>query len=352
MRKRARESTCLAELIELAVPVCQQAQRLSPRRGRGRRPEFPDWQMAVLIMVAIAKRKKTKSAQYRYLWEHRRQLTEALGLSRWPVRSTYFQRYRQAHLVFEAALLWHGRQAVRYGWADAEVVAVDKSLIAAQGPVWHRSRRRRRGADREAGWGKSEHDGWVYGYGYEVVVTCGHAGVLWPILASTDRANRSESITFREKIVHLPQKTRYVLADRGYDADDTCEAIEWADGHRHSQRYFLCPTIERYNARRPRQAAWKESRERKRRRAHRERRKRFLRSKLGKSLYARRSQTVEPFNAWFKQLFELEDRIWHRGLANNRTLIHAALLIYQLLLRMNHKRNRRNGQIKWILDSL
>ena len=352
MRKRAMESTCLAELIELAVPVCQQAQRRCSRCGPGRKPVFPDWQMAVLIMVAIAKHKKTKSAQYRYLQEHRQQLRHVLNLPRWPVRSTYFQRYRTAHRIFLVAVMWHGRQAIRYSWTDAKVVAVDKSLITARGRVQHRSRPPRRGVDQEAGWGVSDHDGWVFGYGYEVVVACGKDGVLWPLLSSVDPASRSESMTFREKIPNLPPQVRYVLADRGYDADDTCEAIEWPDGHQHSNRYFLCPTIERHNARRPRQAAWKESRERKRRRAHRERRKRFLKSKRGQRLYSRRSQTVEPFNAWFKQLFELEDRIWHRGLANNRTLIHAALLIYQLLLRMNHKRNRRNGQIKWILDSL
>jgi len=67
---------------------------------------------------------------------------------------------------------------------------------------------------------------------------------------------------------------------------------------------------------------------------------------------ARIVRTVEPFNSWFKTLFELEDRVWHRNLDNNRTQHMAALLIYQLLLRINHQRGRNNGQIKWILDSL
>ncbi len=351
MRKRAMEGTCLAELIELAMPVCQQAQRRCPRRGPGRKPEFPDWQMAVLIMVAIAKHKKTKSAQYRYLQQHREQLMHMLNLSRWPVRSTYFQRYRTAHRIFVIAVMWYGRQAIRYRWTDAEVVAVDKSLIAARGRVQHRSCSRRRGADQDAGWGISDHDGWVFGYGYEVVVACGKDGVLWPLLSSVDQANRSESISFRAKIPDLPPQTRYVLADRGYDADDNCEAIEWPEQTCHSGRHFLCPTIKRNNVNRQRRQAWKESRERKRRRAHREQRDRFLHTQQGQQLYSLRSKTVEPFNAWFKQLFAFEDRIWHRGLANNRTLIHAALLIYQLLLRMNLKRNRRNGQIKWILDT-
>lgn len=233
---------------------------------------------------------------------------------------------------------------------------MDKSLVAARGRVRHRhqgrDRRAGRGVDRDARWGRNEHDGWVYGYGYEVVVSCGKRGVLWPVLASADQANRAESVSFREKIADLPPPTRYVLADRGYDADDSCEAIEWKSNNRRTGRRFLCPSIERFNARRERRKEWKESCERKRRRTHRDARKAFLQTKRGKSLYARRSKTVEPFNSWFKALFELEDRVWHRGLDNNRTQLAAALFIYQILLRMNQQHGNANGQIKWILDAL
>ena len=62
--------------------------------------------------------------------------------------------------------------------------------------------------------------------------------------------------------------------------------------------------------------------------------------------------TVEPFNEWFKTLFELHDRAWHRGLDNNRTQILAALFTYQLLLAYNRRRGRNNAQVSWILDGL
>lgn len=354
MRKRAMEGTCLAQLVELAMPICQQAEQACPRRGPGRKPEIPDWQMAVLIMVAVAKRKKSKSAQYRFLVEHRALLTRLLDTDRFPGRSTYFDRYRRAHTLFTAAVKLHGAKAIRYGWASAEVVAVDKSCIAARGSPWHRrggrSCRRSRGVDQQAGWGRSQHDGWVYGYGYNVVVSCGKNGVLWPLLASTDAANHSESLSFGKQIPDLPRQTRYVLADRGYDADDHCETIEWTDPCRRTGKRFLCPT--RKSSRGPRQKPRKDSRERIRRRAHREARKAYLQTKKGQALYARRGQTVEPFNAWFKTLFELEDRVWHRGLDNNRTQVAAGLLIYQLLLRINRRQGNNNRQIKWILDAL
>ena len=84
----------------------------------------------------------------------------------------------------------------------------------------------------------------------------------------------------------------------------------------------------------------------------RQRRQRFLRGRRGRRLYRRRSQTVEPFNDWFKSLFELEQRVWHRGLSNNQTQLLAAIFCYQLLLRYNRRHGRENGQIQWILDAL
>ena len=352
MSLRATEGTRFTLLVRMAIDVCQQAERECPRTGPGRKPEIPDWVMAVLIMVALAKRKKTKAAQYRFLKEHVKTLMRLLPNQRFPSRSTYYERYRRIGRLYQVAIHLQGATAVKKGWAAAEVVAVDKSLIAARGPVWHRHRRRSRGADPEAGWGRSEHDGWVFGYSFEIVVSCGKTGVLWPLLASADRANCSECRSFPEKIPFLPTTTRYVLADRGYDADVHCEAIEWKTAGRRSGCRFVCPTIERYNARRPRQQAWKRSLHRQVRHAHRTERKTFLQTPLGKSLYARRAVAVEPFNSWFKTLFELEDRVWHRGLENNRTQLLASVLLYQLLLRVNRACGEHNGRIKWIIDAL
>ena len=81
-------------------------------------------------------------------------------------------------------------------------------------------------------------------------------------------------------------------------------------------------------------------------------RKKYLASPKGRRVYARRSQTVEPFNQWFKSLFELEQRVWHRGLDNNRTQILGALFVYQLLVRYNHRCGNDNGCIRWIMDTL
>jgi hypothetical protein len=344
----------------MAIPFFRKAERQCLRTGPGRKPEIPDWVISLLIMIAVLKRKKTKSAQYRYLSEHQEEILEWTGTDRFPARSTYFDRYRRAHQLYECAIDLQGQKAVRDGLADPESVAVDKSLIPGRGPLWHKKDRQRgeipeglHGVDTDTTWGHSEYHGWVQGYSYEVVVTATEDGTVWPLLVSADTASVSEHTSFGEKIDNLPCETLYVLADTGYDNNTYGDRIEWdEEGHRTGKR-FLCPENPRNtnpSTQKSRDAASKKeiSKEKKRR----EQRRKFLETKRGQKLYARRGATVEPFNEWFKSLFELNDCVWHRGLDNNRTQLLAAVFCYQLLLRYNHRRRRHNGQIRWIVDML
>src|ERR1700680_1226260 len=118
MGKRATAGTCLASLVRMGVPLCQQAERECPRTGPGCKPQIPDWVMAVLIMVAVLKQKKTKSAQYRFVREHRRELAEWLGTTKFPARSTYFDRYCRAHTLFRHAIRVQGEKAIAEDVAD------------------------------------------------------------------------------------------------------------------------------------------------------------------------------------------------------------------------------------------
>ena len=86
-----------------------------------------------------------------------------LNMDQFPARSTYFNRYRRAQVIFERAVMLQGREAIEEGVANAEAVAVDKSLLAAKGAEWHQAARQegRRpcGVDEEAAWGCSEYHG-------------------------------------------------------------------------------------------------------------------------------------------------------------------------------------------------
>jgi hypothetical protein len=355
MGKRAKAGTLLSELVTMAVPLLQEAQRHSPRTGPGAKPDIPDWVIAALIMAALLSKKKTKSAQFRFLCERRRDLAEWLGCPMFPSRATYFRRYRRGHRLYAQAIRLQGQQAIQEGVVDPKYVAVDKSLLEAQGPPWHvrdrQADKKRPGVDTDGAWGYSEHHGWVYGYSYEVVVSATPRAIVFPLLASVDSATAAETKTVVAKIALLPDGTQVVLADSAYDANAVGEQIEYDAQDRRSGRRFLCPEIPRHG-KNPKPPSRPVEPSRVKSRQRRLQRRAYRKSPRGRRLYARRQKTVEPFNQWFKSSFELNGPVWHRGLDNNRTQILAAIFAYQLLVRYNHRLGNNNGAIRWLLDAL
>jgi hypothetical protein len=352
MPRQAKDGSPLEELVSRSILLCQQAEKQSPRQGPGRKPTIPDWVLAAMIMVAVMLRKKTKAAQLVWWTQHAADFERWLPGQKMPSRSTYYERYRRMHRLFRQALVLQGQQAVARGWADAECVAVDKSLLAGQGQLWKPADRRRnrvrRRVDTDTTWGYSEYHGWVQGYAFEVVVTAPARGVVWPVTASVDTASRSEQRSILEKVPDLPATTNYVLADSGYDSNAVAEAVEEAP----RKRRFLCPEVRRWRAGKAGQPPPRQSRQRQRHRRLREARRAFLQSRRGRSLYARRKTRVEPFHAQFKHLFDLDHRVWHWGLDNNRTMILAAICAYQLLLMHNHANGRCVANLQCLLDGL
>ena len=355
MQARAHTGACLANLVKMAVVLCKAAARQCPRTGPGRPPQFEDWQIAVIIMVAVLNRRKSKSAQYRFLHQRQSQLKLWLHLQAFPARSTYFARYRHANRLFQTAIRLQGRRALAEGVADPRAVAVDKSAVAAKGRAWWRSHGRPiqpppAGVDTQAGWTKTKHDGWVWGYSFETVVTAPRQGAVFPLLASVGPANISECQSFKDKIPQLPPSTRHVLADAAYDSNAYQNAIEFDSKDKPTGRHFLCPLIPR--AGKPKVGLSLHRGLRGLLCKRRQLRLQFFESPLGQTLYRRRSKTIEPFHDWFKNCFELADRVWHRGLDNNRTQLLAAIFSYQLLVRYNHLNGHKNAQVQSILDRL
>jgi DDE family transposase len=355
MARRTKEGTSLKALVQQAIPVCREAERRLPRTGPGCKPTIPDWVMAVLIMVAVLKRRKTKSAQYRFLDSRRDDLRRWLGRPEFPSRSTYFDRYRRAHALLEVAIAVQGELAVASGLADASTVSVDKSLIEALGPRWNKSDRRRqrvpkklRGVDRGSEWTHTKTRGWVQGYSYEVVVSAGKQGVVFPLLASAAAANAAEAETFLPKIEQLPETTDTVLVDSAYDSQSIADRVERRDEPAPRRRRFLCPVVARGKPPKGQKTSHVATPERKQRQEQ-------MRTRSVRKAYRRRSTTVEPFNEWLKSAFELSRKVWHRGLDNNRTQLLAAICTYQLLIRhVNHRRRKaeRNGQIQSLMAVL
>jgi|ERR1017187_7253485 hypothetical protein len=360
MPARVTDGTCLAKLVKLAIPLCRAAQCQSPIAGPGRPPEFDDWKIAVMIMAAILKSRKSKSAQYRFLLEHARKFKRWLGLKHFPARSTYFARYAGAHGLFKAAIVLQGRQALKEGVTTAQSVSADKSLLQARGMPWHGKRRckgkvpsKLHGVDRQADWGYSPYHQWVYGYSYEVMTTADPGTVHLPLSASADVASASEHASFPAKIKHVPKMTRFVLTDTGYDSNAIGDAVELDEHGRATGCRFVCPPNRRnLTGRRSRSSREHMSTSQCEAQDRRWRRINFYRSPHGQKVYARRGQSVEPLHDRLKSLFNMDPRVWHRGLGNNQTQLLGMIFCYQLLLRYNHRYGRRNAQVKWIMETI
>lgn len=353
--KQVTADTALPALLRMAVPLLQEAERQCPRTGPGAKPVVPDWVVAAWIMIALLAKKKSKSAQYRYLCGRRHDIAAWLGSDAFLARGSYFRRYRRAHQLYQTAIQLQGTQAIAEGVVHPRHAAADKSLIEALGPPWHQRDRQAgkvgAGVDVEGAWGYSEHDGWVYGYSYEVVVVSTPRQIVLPLLASVDTASACETQTFAPKIADLPAATQTVSVDSAYDANHLGERVEYDANDRRTGRRFVCPENPRNNKRRQRKPCAADASRAKSRRRRRQRR-RFRESQRGRRIYARRKKTVEPFNSWFKALFDLEQTVWHRGVDNNRTQVLASIFLYQLLVRYNHRCGKKNGCIRWILDAL
>lgn len=345
-------TTPLRDLVRLAIPVCRLAEPLLPPPGPGRPIQFAEWAVAVMVPVAVAKRLTSKSSQYRYLRAHADALCTRLGMGRFPARSTYFARYRTAYVLLSEAL---ATRAAR-GHVGARCVSADQTLIAAAGPAWHKAQRARgerpKGADGEASWSRSAHDGWVYGYGAEVVVSAPRTGTVWPLVGSVDPAHAREATTFPGKPRRLPARTRYVLVDMGYDSNALGEEVGYGGDGRPTGRRLVGPQQVRHNRYGGRKKGWRETHRRTLLRAHRAEQRRFYESAFGRSLYKRRGKTVEPFFGRFKELFGLTEHVWHAGLGNNRTQVLAALVLYRILLVYNRIKGHDDAEVKWILDLL
>ena len=188
----------------------------------------------------------------------------------------------------------------------------------------------------------------MQGDSFEVVVSATKNSTVFPLLASADTAGAKETRTFDEKIGELPDPTEHVTADSGCDSNALGEQIEWTEQGRRTGRRFLCPENKR-GTKQPRTKNIQPCDESHRRRLAR---RKFYKSPRGKRIDKRRSQTVEPFNESFKSLFELDDRVRHRGLQNNQTQLLAAVFACRLLIRYNHQRGNKNGQVRRILDAM
>jgi Transposase DDE domain len=174
-------------------------------------------------------------------------------------------------------------------------------MVKAKGPVWHKKQKKEgivpkglRGLDKEASWGKSGYDGWVYGHG-SFCITSYDIAVIGVFKWMPNSGN--EAKLMEVEISKFEGVVKKVFMDS--KADD-----QKLYGRLKQERGIQLVTV-------PRKGMDKS-----------ESRKRMIEEMLteeNKSEYRKRSTTVEPMQGIVKEIFEL-DTCWMRGDGNNRWL--------------------------------
>ncbi len=184
-------------------------------------------------------------------------------------------------------------------------------MVKAKGPVWHKKQKKEgivpeglTGLDKEASWGKSGYDGWVYGHG-SFCITSYDIPVVGVFKWMLNKAN--EAKLMEVEISKFEGVVKKVFMDSKADDQKLYNRLK-------QERGIQLVTV-------PRKGMDKS-----------ESRKRMIEEMLteeNKSEYKKRSTTVEPMQGIVKEIFEL-DNCWMRGNANNRWLFAAMGVAVQI----------------------
>ena len=213
-------------------------------------------------------------------------------------------------------------------------------MTEAVGPKWHKQDRKRgripkglRNVDRESGWGYSRYKGWVQGYAWHVVcsATAGHLPI--PLLADVAANNVPENQVFDPLIEQLPEVTRRVLADEGYDDQKLMGKVEIKAAHGFCRR-MMVPMQSYANT-----PEWRRDYVR------------WYQSEPGQELYGQRKITIEPLFEILQNIFDYR-RSWMKGLKNNQAIMLLIVLCYQLLIYYNWVEDFNLSSVKAIVDGL
>lgn len=247
-----------------------------------------------------------------------------------PTRRTWERRLGQLPERLPTLIACLGRQLLLLlqPWHQGEqeyghATAIDTTPIKARGGVWHKKDKQAgivpsTAIDTEAGWSRSQYHGWWWGYKLHLLVT---AAPLWlPLGADLTPANVGDNTHARKllqgPLQELPSEVRIMLGDQLYNdkklrklcADRNIDLVTT----RRNQRGKKYPhTDGGVNVRRV--------------------------------LHSLRSQTIEPFNAQFKKVFDWITQAPAKGLKRNQLLILGAVFVFQLLLLLQWFDNQPPG---------
>ena len=280
-------------------------------RGRGHPPVYSERLFLKALVIMIVRRLSKVHTLLTVLEQPTPEMRQLRALlteqGRYPTRRTWERRLRRVPDTLPAQIGCLGRYlvAVLVPWpAGGCAGAIDSTVFAACGGVWHRKHREagivpHSSIDTEAHWTKSGWHGWVYGWKLHLVVTV--AAVWIPLAAEVTPANAADNEIAPRLLPELPPILRFLLGDTSYDDPALRAACDRGD------RVLITSKRGPY----PHTDDGKEVR---------------------RLFHQLRSHAIENFNEHYKGLFDGHGSVPTRGLLATRRYLLAAVLVYQLLL--------------------
>lgn len=299
----------LVTLVQLVDRIPEPAMREGRKRGRPK--VYADRLIIKALLIMIIRRLYTASSLLSFLQQETvltQQLREQLThKGQFPSRRTWERRLEALPDRLPQQIGCLGRLLVEQfqPWQHGgRAVAVDSTPLRAKGGVWHKKHRDQgivphTTIDTEAGWSKSGYHGWWYGW--KLHLACSVSALWIPLAAELSVANTDDASVAPALLAQLPAEVRYILGDSHYHTPDLrrqCQGRGW---------WLVAARRGKY----PHTDSGVEVR---------------------RIFHKLRSQSIEPFNGLFKNLFEWSDHVPVKGLRRTQLFVLGAVLLYQVVL--------------------
>lgn len=299
------------------------------KRRRGHPKDYSDRLIVKALVVMIIRRLYTAWALLAFLEQDdpvTRRLKEVLTENgKFPTRRTWERRLKALPDTLPALIGCLGRYLVTLlkPWLQqGPGTAIDSTALRAHGGVWHKKHREagevpHSNIDTQAHWGKSGWHGWWYGWKLHLAVTIGSVWI--PLAAELTAANVYDAEVAPHLLNQLPGEVRYVLGDHHYNTPELRDECTLHNRELVASRYGKYPHTD---------------------------------GGLGvrRVFHKLRSQSVEPFNGLFKNIFEWGGQMPVKGLRRCQVLALGAILLYQIVLLYQYHHQKPVGiEIKALL---
>ncbi|MEW6129895.1 MAG: transposase [Acidobacteriota bacterium] len=295
----------------------------SDKRKRGRPKEYSERLILKALLIMIIRRLYTAYSLLAFL-EQEDWVAQQLKVllhedGKFPTRRTWERRLQQLPDTLPALIGYLGRHlvAVLQAWAQGGyAVAVDSTKLDTAGGKWHKKHRENgeiphTSIDCEAGWSKSGWHGWWYGWKLHLAVS---VGSLWiPLAAELTVANTADKEVAPLLLQEMPKQVRYVLGDTHYNDPELRQACNQRGCQLVATRRGAYPHGDGGVG-------------------------------VRRLFHKLRSQSIEPFNGLFKNVFEWRVKMPVKGLEKTKLLALGAILIYQLVLLYQYEQGKTVGK--------